>query len=156
MSSTLEHKTQRLNPFETRIPFLNKPLSPIPSPHNPINKHRISEKCPFCKSRQTFNSHWKYHYHITFHHGNESRGRKFSLELGSKIIQEMSRWLFNAVMIIINFWLLLILEVMNLNGKFVKNITKKIYYFRKISRKKKRLNNEISNCKKILWLLYWM
>jgi hypothetical protein len=91
MSSTLLHKTQRLNPFEDRIPFLNKPLSPIPSPHNPINKHKISEKCPFCTSKQTHTSHWKYHYHIQFHHRNESRGRKFSLELGSQIIKEMPR-----------------------------------------------------------------
>ena len=91
MSTTFDDKRQRLNPFETRIPFQNKPLSPIPSPHNPINKHRISERCPFCTSRQTFNSHWKYHYHITFHHANESRGREFSLELGSQIILEMSR-----------------------------------------------------------------
>jgi hypothetical protein len=91
MSSTLEHKKQRPNPFENRIPFQNKPLSPVPSPHNPINKHRIFEKCPFCKSRQSFNTHWKFHYHITFHHANESRGRILSLELASKIIKEMSR-----------------------------------------------------------------
>ena len=137
MSSTLEHKTQRLNPFENRVPFLNKPLSPIPSPHNPINKHRISEKCPYCKSRQTFNSHWKYHYHITFHHGNESRGRTFSLELGCQIIQDMSRWLFNAVKVITSFWLPMILESLNLNGKSVKNISKKKNYFKKISKIKK-------------------
>jgi hypothetical protein len=91
MSTTFDLKTQRLNPFENRIPFLNKPLSPIASPHNPINKHRISEKCPFCKSRQTFNSHWKYHYHLTFHHKSEQTHRDYSLKLGSRIIMEMSR-----------------------------------------------------------------
>jgi len=91
MSTTFEDKRQRLNPFETRIPFLNKPLSPIPSPHNPINKHRISEKCPFCKSKQVLTSHWKYHYHLICHHKSEPRYREYSLELGSQIIKEMSR-----------------------------------------------------------------
>jgi hypothetical protein len=91
MSTTIEHKTQRLNPFEKRIPFLNKPLSPIASPHNPINKHRISEKCPFCTSRHAHTSHWQYHYHITFHHKSEPSNKQLSLELGSKIIQEMSK-----------------------------------------------------------------
>ena len=156
MSGTFDLKTQRLNPFESRIPFQNKPLSPIPSPHNPINKHRISERCPFCTSRQTFNSHWKYHYHITFHHGNESRGRTFSLELGSKIIRELSRWPFNAVKVFTSFWLHMILELMNLNGKFVKNISKKMHCSKKISRRKRRLKIEISNSKKILLFLCWV
>ena len=143
MSVTLKHKTQRLegssNPFESRIPFQNKPLSPIPSPHNPINKHRTNVKCPHCKSKQTFNSHWKFHYHITFHHRKEPRNRELSLELGSQIIKEMSCWLFNAVKVITSFWLHMILEQMNLNGKFVKSISTKMYCFKKISRRKRRL-----------------
>ena len=91
MSITLELKTHR-HRFEDRIPFQNKPLSPTPSPHNPINKIRIWEKCPHnCSGKQMFSSHWKYHYHIIFHHGNEPRNKELSLKLGLKIIQEIEK-----------------------------------------------------------------
>ncbi len=88
MSIILSDKTHRVA-FRDRVPFANKPLSNLPSPHSPLNKVRISEKCPFCKSRQIFTGYWKFNYHIVFHHSNEPRKNEIILAIGDKIVESL-------------------------------------------------------------------
>ena len=89
MSIIQDYNKKQGVPFRDRVPFQGKPLSNVPSPHNPINKIRIKEKCPFCKSREIFVGYWKYNYHIKFHHDKEQRKNEVVLAVGSKIVESL-------------------------------------------------------------------
>ena len=152
MSTRLESdKTQRHSFFD-RVPFAGKPLSNLPSPHNPINKVKISEKCPFCKSRQIFTGYWKFNYHIVFHHSNEPRKNEIILKVGSKIVESL-KWVSDVARNKPSFWLFMIAVCKNLNGKSVLNTLRMMFCFRKTSRRNMLLNdksgeglNALSSC----------
>ncbi len=90
MSIIQDYNKKQGVPFCDRVPFQGKPLSNLPSPHNQrLNKVRISEKCPFCKSREIFTGYWKFNYHVKFHHDKEPRKNEIVLAVGDKIVEAL-------------------------------------------------------------------
>lgn len=92
-TNVLKKRRVGLNPipFIERMPFQNKPLSNIPSAHNPVFTWKRKVVCPHCKNNNKCNSLWGLWNHILFTHRDESNNKSIITSLADQVILEMQK-----------------------------------------------------------------